>query len=95
MIEVRIITTEGCEGCRIMQHIATDAANFINEYTKKKLVTVTTIDCLDKSIIQFANRYQVKDYPATFIIKNNEVIDRVFGTCTKNKLTVIINNHLN
>lgn len=83
MIEVRIITTEGCEGCRIMKNIATNAANFINENNNKKLVEVTTIDCLDESIKQFVNRYQVKDYPATFILKDNKVENRIFGTTTK------------
>ena len=95
MIEVRIITTEGCEGCKIMQRIANNAIDFINEDNKQIVANVTTFDCLDKSIRQFANRYQVKDYPATFIIKNNEVVDRVFGTCTKSKLKNIIDNHLN
>jgi hypothetical protein len=83
MIEVRIITTEGCEGCRIMQCIANNAIDFVNEYNKKIIAKPTVFDCLDESIRQFANRYQVKDYPATFILKDNKVVDRIFGTCTK------------
>ena len=82
MIEVRIITTEGCEGCRIMKNIANKAVNQLTSDSNLD-IKVTTFDCLDESIRQFANRYQVKDYPATFILKDNKVVDRIFGTCTK------------
>lgn len=94
MIEVRIITTKGCEGCRIMENIATHAANFINEDNNKKLVIVTTTDCLDESIRQFVNRYQVKDYPATFILKDNKVENRIFGTVSKQTMIDYIDNLL-
>lgn len=94
MIEVRIITTEGCEGCRIMKNIATDAANFINEDNNKKLVIVTTIDCFDESIRQFVNRYQVKDYPATFILKDNKVENRIYGTVSKGTMIDYIDSLL-
>lgn len=83
MIEVRIITTEGCEGCRIMQCIANNAIDFINEDNRQIVANVTTFDCLDESIRQFVNRYQVKDYPATFILKDNKVENRIFGTVSK------------
>lgn len=82
MIEVRIITTEGCEGCRIMKNIANKAVKQLTSDSNLD-IKVTTFDCLDESIRQFANRYQVKDYPATFILKDNKVVDRIFGTCTK------------
>lgn len=91
MIEVRIITTVGCEGCRIMQRIANNAIDFINEDNKQIVANITTFDCLDESIRQFANRYQVKDYPATFILKDNQVIDRIFGTTTKRNLIERLN----
>lgn len=94
MIEVRIITTEGCEGCRIMKNIATDAVDFINEDNNKKLATVTTYDCLDNSMRQFINRYQVRDYPATFIIKDNKVEDRIFGTISKGTMIDFIESLL-
>ena len=82
MIEVRIITTDGCEGCRIMKNIVDKAVKQLTSDSNLD-IKVTTFDCLDKSIRQFANRYQVKDHPATFILKDNKVVDRIFGTCTK------------
>lgn len=92
MIEIRIITTEGCEGCRIMKNISYNAAEQINLARKINDVIVTTYDFNNESIRQFANRYQVKDYPATFIIKNNEVVDRIFGTTTKKDVVDRIEN---
>lgn len=92
MIEIRIITTEGCEGCRIMKNISCNAAEQINLARKINDVIVTSHDFNDESIRQFANRYQVKDYPATFIIKNNEVVDRIFGTTTKKDVVDRIEN---
>lgn len=92
MIEIRIITTEGCEGCRIMENISFNAAGQINLARKVNDVIVTSHDFNDESIRQFANRYQVKDYPATFIIKNNEVVDRIFGTTTKKDVVDRIEN---
>lgn len=83
MIEVRIITTDGCEGCNIMNRIANNAIDFINEDHRQIVANVTTFDCLDESIRQFVNRYQVKDYPATFILKDNKVENRIFGTVSK------------
>ena len=86
MIEIKIITTEGCEGCKIMKNISCDAAKQINLARKIDDVIVTAHDFNNKYIRQFVNRYRVKDYPATFIIKNNEVVDRVFGTTTKQNM---------
>lgn len=94
MIEVRIITTEGCEGCRIMQRIANNAVDFINEDNKQIVANVTTFDCLDESIRQFVNRYQVKDYPATFILKDNKVENRIFGTVSKQTMIDYIDSLL-
>lgn len=86
MIEIRIITTEGCEGCEIMYDICYQAAKQINDARKLHDIIVKEYDFKDESIRQFANRYQVTDFPTTFIIKNNEVKDRVFGTTTKNNM---------
>ena len=86
MIEVRIITTKGCEACRIMESICFDAAGQINSTRRFNDVIVTSYDFKDEHTRQFINRYQVNDYPATFIIKNNEVKDRVFGTTTRNNM---------
>ena len=85
MIEIRIITTAGCEGCRIMKNIADKAVKQLTSDSNLN-IKVTTFDCLDESIRHFVNRYQVKDYPATFIIKNNEVKDRIYGTTSKNSM---------
>lgn len=94
MIEVRIITTEGCEACRIMQRIANNAIDFVNEDNKQIVANVTTFDCLDESIRQFVNRYQVKDYPATFILKDNKVENRIFGTVSKRTMIDYIDSLL-
>lgn len=93
MIEVRIITTEGCEGCRIMENIANKAATYIC-FEDNVNVKVTTYDCLDESIRQFVNRYQVKDYPATFILKDNKVENRIFGTVNKQTMIDYIDSLL-
>ena len=93
MIEVRIITTEGCEGCRIMKNIANKAATYIC-FEDNANVKVTTYDCLDESIRQFVNRYQVKDYPATFILKDNKVENRIFGTVSKRTMIDYIDSLL-
>lgn len=93
MIEVRIITTVGCEGCRIMEKIVQDVIkNF--DYNEIEYA-MYDFQYLGDNMLHFVNRYQVNDFPATFIIKNNEVVDRIFGTCTKSKLKNIIDNHLN
>lgn len=93
MIEVKIITTEGCEGCRIMENIVQNVIKDI-DYNEIKY-SIYDFQNLDVDMLHFVNRYQVNDFPATFIIKNNEVVDRIFGTCTKSKLKNIIDNHLN
>lgn len=93
MIEVRIITTDGCEGCRIMKNIANKAVKQLTSDSNLD-IKVTTFDCLDTSIRHFVNRYQVKDYPATFILKDNEVRDRIYGTISKNSMIEYIDNLL-
>lgn len=93
MIEIRIITTIGCEGCRIMENIVQNVIKDI-DYNEIEY-SIYDFQNLDANMLHFVNRYQVNDFPATFIIKNNEVVDRIFGTCTKSKLKNIIDNHLN
>lgn len=84
MIEVRIITTVGCEGCRIMENIVQNVIKDI-DYDEIEY-SIYDFQNLDVDMIHFVNRYQVNDFPATFILKDNEVVDRVFGTTTKRNM---------
>ena len=94
MIEVRIITADGCEGCNIMKRIANNAIDFINEDHRQIVANVTTFDCLDENIRHFVNRYQVTDYPTTFIIKDSNVLNRIEGTVSKNTMIRYIDDAL-
>ena len=76
--KVRLVTTEGCEGCRIMTHI-------INEAIKKSTYThieLEVIDFKDAKYKQFLNRYFVKDFPAILFMRENEVLCKFTGTNT-------------
>lgn len=84
MIEIRLIITIGCEGCRIMENIVQNVIKDI-DYDEIEY-SIYDFQNLDVDMIHFVNRYQVNDFPATFILKNNEVVDRIFGTTTKRNM---------
>ena len=92
MIEIRIITTIGCEGCRIMENIVNNVIKDINydeiEYS------IYDFQNLDVDMLHFVNRYQVNDFPTTFIIKDNNVLNRIEGTVSKNTMIRYIDDAL-
>lgn len=84
MIEIRLIITIGCEGCRIMENIVQNVIKDI-DYDEIEY-SIYDFQNLDVDMIHFVNRYQVNDFPATFILKDNKVVDRIFGTTTKRNM---------
>lgn len=73
---IRLVTTEGCQGCII-------AINLIAKAIKKshyKDIDFQIIDCLNEEYRQFINRYFITDYPTMVFIKDDKVLVKYEGT---------------
>ena len=68
MYKAILITTKGCEGCRIMRNILKKSISLSD-----KDITLEVFDCKDKQSREYIDKYKIEDFPATFLEKNDEV----------------------
>lgn len=79
MNRIVIITTEGCEGCEIMKRIVSNA------YLEAKIEN-TSFGCYDfkeQEVENLVADNNIKDFPTTLFIKDNQVIDTILGSLPK------------
>ena len=90
MIEVKLITTEGCEACKIQDKILQRALPTAG----KSAIMYTRLDCKDERVKELVKKYNrpIHDFPTTIILKNEELITHIEGTCTSKRITDIINS---
>ena len=63
---IRIITTEGCEGCRIARNIAYKAVTM----SSIRNITLEYIDCKNEDYKDFIKEYGITDFPTIIFIKD-------------------------
>lgn len=77
-----LITTEGCEGCEIMKRIVSSA------YLEAKIEN-TSFGCYDfkeQEVENLVTDNNINDFPTTLFIKNNQVIDKILGSQSKEEV---------
>ena len=72
--KVLLITTEGCEGCRIMDNIIQKA---LNDYEKQVDYEIKDKDNID---IEFLKKHHINDFPTTILYQNNLIVFITAGT---------------
>ena len=87
---IRLITTEGCEGCAIAERLIKKAIS-----VAKVKIYLEVIDCLDPYYYDFIKQNNITDYPTTFYIVNDKVIDKTIGTMTLKRFEQKINKIFN
>lgn len=79
--KVRLVTTDGCEACRIMRNIILDVIN-TEEFAK--------IDFEEMPINEhnsgFAKQNNITDFPTVCFMQDGKVIDKLVGTTNHNNL---------
>lgn len=82
MNRVLVITTEGCEGCEIMKCIVSNA------YLEAKIENTSFgyYDFQENEVESIVNENNIKDFPTTLLIKDNKVVDKILGSCTKEEV---------
>lgn len=85
---IYLITTEGCEGCRIAKNILEKA---IIE-SKIKLIYLQ-IDVNDKFYYDFIKSLNVSDFPTIVFTRNHKILETITGTTTVDKLVKRIQKH--
>ena len=87
---IRLITTEGCEGCVIAERLIKKAIS-----VAKVKIYLEVIDCLDPYYYDFIKQNNITDYPTTLYIVNGKVIDKTIGTMTLERFEQKINKIFN
>ncbi len=66
MKKILLVTTEGCEGCKIINNLITQALESYNDIE---------LEVVDKQEVnnKFFKALYVNDFPATFLIKDGQV----------------------
>lgn len=91
MNRIVLLTTEGCEACKIMQSIVSSA------YLEARPEN-TSFGCYDfkeQEVEKLVNDNDITDFPTTLLIKDEKVVFKIIGTHTKNEIIAMINNKLN
>lgn len=88
MNEILLITTIGCEACKIQNTIIHKA---IEAYKDKFTIKVAELDFTEYTYLKFANK--VTDFPTTIFKVNGEEKTRITGTCTKEHLMHLFDEH--
>ena len=78
---IRLITTEGCEGCRIAENL-TEKAISISDFE----ITFEVVDCLDPYYWDFIETNKITDYPTTVYMIDDKVKKITIGTMNVNKI---------
>lgn len=81
MNKILLITTIGCEGCKIQDRIIQEALKDIDGVSYEKHDEYFLTDKVKK-------QYAINDYPATLFIrtkpnKHDEILKKIIGTTTK------------
>lgn len=79
-----LITTEGCEGCSILNKLVLDSLELLEtniEYTVKDVSEVP------KKLIRAE---LITDFPTLLFYKDDEIIHKIVGTTTKYKLVLLL-----
>lgn len=93
MITIFLITTEGCEGCRIQDNIINKAIADFSAHNPESIVYRRS-DVKAPEVKQFISHYHhyVHDFPTTFILDNDDyIVACIEGTYPKDKLLNILN----
>ena len=88
--KIIVFIIDGCAGCQIIK----DTLNNIKEEIKN-ICDVVFIPYNDVTFKEFIKLHKVSDFPTTFFIKNNEVLEKIEGTIPKYKLKDKINKYFN
>lgn len=83
---IRLITTEGCEGCIIAERLINKAIS-----VAEVDIFFEVIDCLDPYYYDFIRQNNITDYPTTLYIVNDKVVDKTIGTTTLKRFEQKIN----
>lgn len=84
---IRLITTEGCEGCNILRNLLYRAI----EESGHENIVVEEIDCQDTKYTSFLKRYFINDFPTMVFIYDNNVLTKFVGTMTVSEIKYNIN----
>ena len=87
---IRLITTEGCEGCAIAERLIEKAIS-----VAEVEIHLEVIDCLDPYYYDFIKQNNITDYPTALYIVNDKVIDKTIGTMTLKRFEQKINKIFN
>lgn len=82
-----MITTKGCEGCKIIDKLIKEALGL---YKKEVTYVIKDKDEVDKD---FLKTWYVNDFPSTFLIENDEVIFNFSGTRPAAVISRYMNTH--
>ena len=72
--KILLITTKGCEGCRIMDSIIQRALNLYDKTVDYEIKDKDNID------IEFLKEKHIKDFPTTVLYKNDVIVFMTTGT---------------
>lgn len=82
MNNVILITTKGCQACKIQENIIKNAI----EISKDKYIISLTITGKSDYSDHLCNEYKITDFPATVLFVNRNYKTHIVGTCTKEHL---------
>lgn len=81
MNNIVLITTDGCQACKIQENIIQKA---ISSYKDKYVINFQKDDFNDAKII--VEQLNISDFPTTILIKDELYKYHFSGTCTKENL---------
>lgn len=87
--KIIVFTVKGCAGCQILK----DTLNNIEEIND--ICDIEFIPHDDINYKTFIKINNVCDFPTTFFIKDNKVLEKIEGTIPKYKLKDKINKYFN
>ena len=77
-----------CGPCKMLGPIVDEVSN---DYTDKVLVGKVDVD----SERELAVKYGIRNIPTMAVFKNGEVVERLVGALPKQKITEVLDKHLN
>lgn len=87
--QILLITTQGCEGCNIMNKLLLESLNTLNipiEYVRKDIT-----DCN----ADFLNKHDITDMPTTLLFVNGVLHQKIVGTRSKFKILLTLTKTFN
>ena len=89
MMDIILITTDGCEACKIQDNIIKSVLSHVG----KSAIMYERLDCKDNKTKEFIHKHKliIDDFPATVILDDDgSFVTKITGTCTANKFEKII-----